>query len=324
MGGVSVEQILAWFCKLCVAIYAFISGYGMSRIFKKKFDARSSLSEYLKGSYLAVGKYLLRFLKKYWLVFILFIPLGFAFGALGEFNAKDFLLCFTGVRTHYNGEWWYVRQYIFMIVLLPALHLFFDFFLCKNRRNWKVFLVGVLMAAAYIGLYYFLSANKIYTIIFAIGYVCARFNVFEFLNKFLVGKLKYLVGIVIIIGCMVVRMILANEAAYNRVDVFVAPLFVFAVYLLTQKENIVNKGLAWLGKYSVYMWLTHTFYCYYYFQNIITFSKISTVMYIELFVVSLLTAMALSAIEKLLDRYVIQKIQEKIAEKSKGRKGETT
>lgn len=36
MGGVPLEQIIAWFSKICVAIYAFISGYGLCKSANKQ------------------------------------------------------------------------------------------------------------------------------------------------------------------------------------------------------------------------------------------------------------------------------------------------
>lgn len=35
-GGVPLEQIIAWFSKICVAIYAFISGYGLCKSANKQ------------------------------------------------------------------------------------------------------------------------------------------------------------------------------------------------------------------------------------------------------------------------------------------------
>ena len=42
INGINIEQILAWFCKICVAMYAFITGYGLIKIsnkYKKNFLA---------------------------------------------------------------------------------------------------------------------------------------------------------------------------------------------------------------------------------------------------------------------------------------------
>lgn len=56
--------------------------------------------------------------------------------------------------------------------------------------------------------------------------------------------------------------------------------------------------LSYLGKYSVYMWLTHTFYCYYYFQKIVTFSGVASIMFVMTMLLSYLTAFLLSYVEK--------------------------
>jgi hypothetical protein len=289
----------------------------MCKVFVKKFNNQLTLPAYLIKSYLTAFKYILRFLKKFWIVFVAFIPLGFALGKLGEFDLKNLLLCFVGCKIDYNGEWWYVKQYIFMLLLMPAIHLCFDFILVKTRRNIKVVLVGILMVAIYFLMYYFIGYNKIYILVFLGGYVCSRFNLFELLDRIIPKKFSYLIAIVAIACCFVVRVLLATSASYNTFDFIITPVFVYAICLLTKNENIFNKFLAWLGKYSVYMWLTHTFYCYYYFQEIITFSKISTVMYVEIIIISLLTAIVLSLIEKIIDKYIINNIGNLIKNKKR-------
>jgi hypothetical protein len=101
------------------------------------------------------------------------------------------------------------------------------------------------------------------------------------------------------------RTIVADNATYSTLDIVITPIFIFAVYLITKTKNKMTEILAWIGKYSVYMWLTHTFFCYYYFQKLITFSKFSTIMYLELVGVSLVTAMIFGQIEKRIDKYLV-------------------
>lgn len=63
-----IEIYLGIFAKICVALYAFISGYGLYA------SMTSHSSKY------SVIQHLIKFYQKYWLVFILFIPLGILAG----------------------------------------------------------------------------------------------------------------------------------------------------------------------------------------------------------------------------------------------------
>ncbi|EEP92324.1 Acyltransferase 3 [Yersinia kristensenii ATCC 33638] len=63
--GWDIDNFIASFGKVCVAMFLFISGYGYS--FKNKINFKYSLTK-LKKLYFS-----------YWLVFIIFIPIGFLF-----------------------------------------------------------------------------------------------------------------------------------------------------------------------------------------------------------------------------------------------------
>ena len=49
-----------------------------------------------------------------------------------------------------------------------------------------------------------------------------------------------------------------------------------------------------LGKYSTFIWLSHTFWIYYYFQPVVLLPRYSILIYLWSVLLSLLTAMALS------------------------------
>lgn len=140
MLGRSVEQNIAWFCKLCVAIYAFISGYGLYR------SATGSRIEQpagrVKANYYYVINHILVLMKKYWVVFFLSLP----FVMIFEFEKPlveelDYLIFgLFGLSSKYNSAWWYLSQYIFMLLLYPIID-----FIFLSRKNTKNKIVNFMM-----------------------------------------------------------------------------------------------------------------------------------------------------------------------------------
>lgn len=122
------EQPLSYYISLfsdaCVPIFAFVSGYGLY------FSYKGNQQTYLKKNIDRSKKLYIR----YWIILILFVVL------LGLIIEKDgypgtwtkFLLSFTGVKTFYNGAWWFFTIYIlfvftsrFWFVLLDKINPYF-------------------------------------------------------------------------------------------------------------------------------------------------------------------------------------------------------
>lgn len=91
--GANVDSYLANFGKICVAIFLFISGYGFA--FKNKINFNYSI-EKLKKLYFS-----------FWLVFIIFIPIGFVFINNDWSDSTPLKLAknILGITSNYNGEW---------------------------------------------------------------------------------------------------------------------------------------------------------------------------------------------------------------------------
>ncbi len=319
--GGYAERLLAWFCKICVALYAFISGYGLF-FGGKKIKAEAGEGPTLPALYRSTFSRAVSFLKKYWLVFLLFIPIGYCLGKLSPVSPKVFLLSFLGIQTAFNGEWWYVPQYLYLLLLFPYVDRAFDFLSEKKKRNLGNFCLLALMTVFYAGLLFLWFGRSLSAIVcclsFTAGYISARYSLFEKIHRGIdvlavkcAGReasekraerarrtVELFCGAATLFICVSLRMYLSPGAGWLTYDFLFSPVFCLAVFLLTKKEGPVTEFLSRVGKYSTYMWLTHGFFCYYYFQELITASKISTVMFLTLIAVSLFTAFLLQQIEK--------------------------
>ena len=100
----------------CVLMYAFCSGYA-------HYIMRNR-SESGKRYYADILKKCLRFLINFWIVLILFSVLGLIFDGTGEIpgGIEKFAGNFFLYSLSYNGAWWYVLTYVFMVLLSPILY----------------------------------------------------------------------------------------------------------------------------------------------------------------------------------------------------------
>ena len=112
IGEVPLIYYVGLFGDICVPIYCFCSGYAHYLIRTKQKD------DYHKR---IPGK-VIRFLLNYWIVVILFAGVGLIFdrtgkipGSIGEFIGNMLL-----VGMSYNGAWWFVTTYLFLLLLSPV------------------------------------------------------------------------------------------------------------------------------------------------------------------------------------------------------------
>lgn len=112
-GDLPLIYYLGLFGDLCVPVYCFCSGYAHYLM------ADRQKSDYPKR---IPGK-ILRFLANYWIVLILFSGLGLLFDNTGEVPGKlvDFLGNLLIYNMSYNGAWWFVATYLFLLMMSPAL-----------------------------------------------------------------------------------------------------------------------------------------------------------------------------------------------------------
>ncbi len=294
--------MLSYFGKICIAVFAFNSGYGMY----KKFETLQYTNnfELLKKGYLCVFKQIKNFYIRYWIVFLAFVPLGFAIGRY-SFDLKSFILSLIGYAPVYNAEWWYIKCYIIFLLCFPLIYSFEKFLGNHFRSNTiSAFYILIFIIA------FLIISNSIYTIdnfevyiCFISGIVCVSLNIFDKLNS-IYDKFKvyrYFIAILFLISVPVVRTGLSLNCHY---DFIFAPIFIFNSCIIL-KSNImqktINNVLLFVGKYSMYIWLTHTFFAYYYFQNFLYSFKYS----ILIFAVCMLCTTALGWIFEIIANKLI-------------------
>lgn len=316
-GNLNIELHMAWFFKICVGIYAFITGYGLIKACEIKKLSDDGIVKCFFGTCETVLKKLFSFYSLYWLVFIIFVPIGFLFFDR-SFDFKELILNFLGIKATYNGAWWYVLQYLKMLISFPFIYVLLQKYKdIKSKIIYIIYLIFIVLVCL-IGLLWFKAYLLLFIdfwqpafyLCFISGIILAKFKVFEyfygtvslFKNSKLLLKILGILAIVLVIAA---RVKIAKDASSAGLDFIFVPVFCYGAVLCFKQfsstflGNILNSVWNFFGKYSTFIWLTHVFFYDHYAKKIVMASHFSTGIYLTLLLLSTLTAMALSKLVKI-------------------------
>lgn len=125
--GQPIEAAICASFKVCVAFFLFLSGYGTYLSIRKS----KSISK-------MIANRIFRFLKYIWQVMIIFVPIDFILGVTKvnltsswtiQYDFESIILSMLGFEK-YNGEWWFVMPYIFLLMMTPLM-----FRLFKEKKS---------------------------------------------------------------------------------------------------------------------------------------------------------------------------------------------
>lgn len=284
--------------KICVALFVFLSGYGMAMTFPKNIDGRLNTA---KTSLFFLCKRYTKFFLNYWVIFFFTVPIGiFCFGrtleiAYGE--NSNILVCLIsdllGQRGFgsYNITWWFNQ-------LILALWLSFPFFYFAMKTHIVSSIILLLLFINPRNILHILEiiANglPIYVLPFCMGIFMALHS--DRINKIL----NYLPPRVVLYGSLFAAaglfflrgIPLFPSFSYFRVDPFLTVAVVLAVVSICRASGKRFAFLQYIGKHSMNMYLTHTFIFSYFFSKYIYGLKLPIAMFAALFLTSLLTSIA--------------------------------
>lgn len=290
----TLETFLAYFGGICIVVFAFSSGYGM-----RKKMVTSLVKTGIVKNYQTVLLQLLKFFSRYWIVFFVFIPIGFLLKVY-PVNIFHFIKGILGNAFIYNEEWWYVAYYVRFLLLFPLLALLMDFL-----QKYVPILLHILMVTV-IAILLFLPESlpgyKFMTtlVCFAQGMYFVDSKVFETLYRPFSKTpwLRLVAGITLFGAVFVLNM------KFLPGYVVVAP-FVFSVMLICKTEFLMRwlrPVLLFVGKYSTYIWLTHTFFAYYYFQKLTFAPRYSWLVFPWCMALSIASGMVLEGLLSLITK----------------------
>lgn len=269
--GVGVVNQIGHFCKLCVAVFVFVSGYGLA--------ASTPLNVKLKDFYWRRFK---KLYLNYWYIWLLFVPICyFVFGrtftdAYGEHATVKGVLDFFGLLKmfgvdSYNPTWWFYNCIIILYLLFPLLN--------KWLLKSTYLLVSVTITC---GLLFFIPGVNVIS-----GYLFA-FLLGMLMAKMPVEWLKDTKWWHIMIALLMLSLWRLTRSCPTQIaDGLLCAGMALMVYKI-QWSKWLGNAMESLGKHSMNMFLTHTFIYYFWFSKYIYITRNPLLIFLSLLVSSYL------------------------------------
>lgn len=297
------QMTVAWFCKICVAVFAFTSGYGMFiQLSKKDQDYKSMYSYCLKR--------LWSFYRQFLLCFLFFTGCEYFTGNNNGFDYSlvNYILNMLGLRSTFNATWWYVSVYYCMILTSPIIYSILTGKI--KRKTVALFCTAIgFVLLLYFGYAFFIhdfdhyftifknlaqSALVVYMIIFTEGMICARFSILEILAE----KMNAFIALAILVLTFILRSMVIRIPGDSVFDIIFIVPFVLSVSRLFSDSKYFRKINAFIGNYSSYMWYSHPYFYAFLFYGMVMRSDMSLFVYLQVVIYSLLASVVFDLIEK--------------------------
>jgi len=285
----NIEFYVGIFGSICVSTFLFLSGYGM---FLGYAHSKQNAFQYSL-------KKIKDFYFTYWTYFLVFIPIGTIFFNHVKIWGSDetryprdlviFLKGFLGWAFHYNSEWWFVYMFLTLLILLCPLYLKLaksNFFLLI-LISITLFLVALRLKIGYSDT----CSVLFWQMSFTTGIACASQ---KFYSSRLIGFFEKSNRLLLLLGIGACFLIRFRFGA--KIDFILVPIFVY--FVVESIENLhPDRVFLYLGKYSFQIWLVHSFFCYYFFQNAIYLSHSPPFIFVSLLVISLISVLVIERLK---------------------------
>lgn len=262
--GHPVFQNIGEFSKLCVALFVFLSGYGLTAKTMKD-GGIGNLWSFYRHRYM-------KLMLNYWVVYLIFVPIGILFfhrtfpAVYGDnwlFKAiVDFLGLHQAVIGHpygYNATWWFFGVIIIMYLIYPLLW--------RYRRIWFLMIpIGVMCPTVAMFIPFFGPSDfGHYFLAFVCG-ISIAYKKLELGGANLIEKIFLL--LLFLLACFF-RFYAWNVFMWDAGIITIG----LVMYCIIQIPQWASSSLAFLGRHSYNIFLFHTFIYYYWFHDFIYWSK---------------------------------------------------
>ena len=245
--GIEIERVIAAFGKICVALFAFNSGYVVWKIQRLYLDMFNRC------------KRILSFLVSYWIILFLFWIYAIIVGdPLPSY--KNALMNLVGLNTGPDKIFvnipfaWYVAYYVLFIILSPILLKLFSRSLTSDIILF--ILLGIILQ--------FIKCDFLSPLMIGIeGMLFAKYSLFQhFAEKiptFRIHIFLITTSVLIIIrqGCILLGIRLFD--ILGGVDFFIIPIFIFTTTVISRKTcaKYLTNILILIAACSMNLWFLH-------------------------------------------------------------------
>lgn len=134
-----------------------------------------------------------------------------------------------------------------------------------------------------------------YATLFFTGIIFAKYNIFATWNSLfdhMTNIEKFIFSSTALCVCAYTRVFISSTSF----DILLVPIFLLAAITIINMFSHSGTGFAYIGKHSTNIWLTHSFYCYYFgpFAKLVYKSKNFIIDYLVLLALSLVTSILLN------------------------------
>lgn len=295
-------QYLASFSKICVAMFVFMTGYGMWVSYESQ-KKKTTMSNYIKKRMVTL---MTGFLIIFVVTEILAIPTGRFIEVYGhDFRSVVYMIIDALGLAKLLGTplfcltWWYMSLAIVLIMIFPFVHSIME------KYQWIVVVASIIVPRACgfgqsTDLFRYLLAYTL-GMYFAQHDLLARIKE-KFMEQNVVGKLLSLIvsliGLAVIIKCRQNAWI--GWKYLDFWDGFAAMYVIVLSYIYILNGKWIVKGLGFLGKHSMNIFLIHSFYRDVFFHKFIYSFYYAWLDYIVLMAISLVTSIVLEWFKKLI------------------------
>ena len=264
--GHGLTNEIGIFCKLCVAIFVFVSGYGLAY----KYSGNFSLKDYYWSRYKKL--YL-----NYWFIWLLFIPISilvfhrtfqYVYGTHVAIKAG---LEFLGVlnligQLGYNPTWWFYSCIIILYLIYPWLN--------KHFEESPYLIISLSVFATFIAFLPFVQPYSHYVLTFIAGMLVQR-------KPQIFGK----VGLKETLLSLVLLCLMRNFC--GDIKFLVDTLICVGLAMLLYRVSLprwLSKAMESLGKHSMNIFLFHTFIYLFWFKDYIYITRNPLLIFLSLLI----------------------------------------
>ena len=299
--NVPIECVIAGSCKVCVAIFLLLSGYGLYRSYQNFCNETIGNNRIaVKKDFKFVWNHWIKMMSGYWFIYIIFVPMGMFFGRsfltyyglnpiyyLTEFLGLTYL--FFEYNAIFNATWWFMSVIIVLYIIFPLLH---------KLLTWQSEITLSLSILFMFVNIPFLHDINYWFAPFVFGMYISKHNLFSKILTLCDTLLKRIsLSILLIVVSLYIRITFLKNAVYF--DAFFAFAIILFSYMVLSNIPKLSKSFEILGKHSANIFMFHTFIYSYYFQPIIYFSRYSLLIYIFMVLVCLFISLGLEYLKKI-------------------------
>ena len=255
LGGLTLESFLCDVGKLCVGIFAVLSGYGLY------------FSLVRDDSFKRIISRLIKFLINYWIVFfVIFTPCFFLVG--NHISIKELIDSFLTINPTINMFSWYVHFYVIAVPMLWLYHKSLNKIQNKSTVLWITIILCFCMPFVNTGISCLIDDWLDYFPSMLTGYLFARYQLLDKgvlkIESNIAGLPQFFLGlsgggVVLVMRFLVAR--LTSWRIYTQFDAVFAIAFVFCLLVsLRRISESYSRAVSKIGKATANMWYLHAIF----------------------------------------------------------------